>query len=133
MQAGTSHNLGTNFATAFGTRFENDKGELVPVHQTSWGMSTRMVGGVIMTHGDDAGLRLPPALAPVQATPSLSAHHRVAWGLMELDGFEWGGCNAHDSTLDEHMEGCIAQVIIAPGVKGAKVEAVAIGNGDVQY
>eukprot|EP00884_Botryococcus_braunii_P008844 jgi/Botrbrau1/17961/Bobra.50_1s0053.1 len=66
LQAGTSHNLGTNFATAFGTRFENDKGELVPVHQTSWGMSTRMVGGVIMTHGDDAGLRLPPALAPVQ-------------------------------------------------------------------
>jgi hypothetical protein len=71
MQAGTSHNLGTNFATAFGTQFENEKGELVAVHQTSWGMSTRMVGGVIMSHGDDAGLRLPPALAPVQATPLL--------------------------------------------------------------
>lgn len=69
VQAGTSHNLGTNFATAFGTRFENEKGELMAVHQTSWGMSTRMVGGVIMSHGDDAGLRLPPALAPIQATP----------------------------------------------------------------
>jgi prolyl-tRNA synthetase len=65
-QAGTSHNLGDNFAKAFGTRFENERGEVVAVQQTSWGMSTRMVGGVIMAHGDDAGLRLPPALAPIQ-------------------------------------------------------------------
>lgn len=66
MQAGTSHNLGTNFAKVFGTQYLNQKQQKVYVHQTSWGVSTRLVGGVIMTHGDDAGLRLPPMLAPVQ-------------------------------------------------------------------
>lgn len=67
LQAGTAHNLGTNFAVAFGTRYADAAGGLAPVHQTSWGVSTRMVGGVVMAHGDDAGLRLPPAVAPVQA------------------------------------------------------------------
>lgn len=66
MQAGTSHNLGTNFAKAFNTRFLDEGGQLVHVHQTSWGLSTRMVGGIIMAHGDDSGLRLPPRLAPTQ-------------------------------------------------------------------
>jgi len=66
LQAGTSHNLGQNFAKAFGTRFQNESGELEYVHQTSWGVSTRMIGGLIMVHGDDMGLRLPPKMAPVQ-------------------------------------------------------------------
>jgi prolyl-tRNA synthetase len=66
LQAGTSHDLGTNFAKAFGTQFTDEAGALVPVHQSSWGVSTRLVGGIIMAHGDDKGLRLPPALAPVQ-------------------------------------------------------------------
>ncbi len=67
LQSGTSHNLGQNFAKAFETRFLNRNGELEYVWQTSWGMSTRMVGGIIMTHGDDKGLILPPRLAPIQA------------------------------------------------------------------
>lgn len=67
LQSGTSHNLGQNFAKAFETRFQNENGELEYVWQTSWGMSTRMVGGIIMAHGDDKGLILPPRLAPVQA------------------------------------------------------------------
>jgi prolyl-tRNA synthetase len=66
LQAGTSHNLGDNFARAFGTRYLAEDNELKFVHQSSWGVSTRMVGGVIMTHGDDTGLQLPPLLAPVQ-------------------------------------------------------------------
>lgn len=66
LQAGTSHNLGDNFARAFNTRFLDEAGELQYVHQSSWGVSTRMIGGIIMVHGDDAGLRLPPKLAPVQ-------------------------------------------------------------------
>ena len=65
-QAGTSHDLGDNFAKAFNTRFLDEAGELQHVHQCSFGMSTRMIGGIIMTHGDDAGLRLPPRMAPVQ-------------------------------------------------------------------
>ncbi len=66
LQAGTSHNLGQNFAKAFEIQFTDENGALSHVWQTSWGVSTRMVGGVIMAHGDDTGLRLPPALAPVQ-------------------------------------------------------------------
>ena len=66
LQAGTSHDLGQNFAKAFDTTFLDASGELRHVWQSSWGVSTRMVGGVIMTHGDDTGLRLPPRMAPVQ-------------------------------------------------------------------
>ncbi len=66
LQAGTSHYLGQHFAQAQNIRFQNDAGELSFCHTTSWGLSTRMVGGVIMTHGDDDGLRLPPAIAPRQ-------------------------------------------------------------------
>ncbi|KAG2429536.1 hypothetical protein HXX76_010771 [Chlamydomonas incerta] len=67
LQAGTSHNLGTNFAKAFGTMYLDKESKRQHVHQTSWGVSTRIIGGVIMTHGDDKGLRLPPRLAPIQA------------------------------------------------------------------
>ena len=66
LQAGTSHFMGTNFATAFGIQYAAERGELEYCHTTSWGMSSRMVGGVVMTHGDDKGLVLPPLLAPHQ-------------------------------------------------------------------
>lgn len=67
LQAGTSHDLGQNFAKAFGTQFLNKNNELEYVYQTSWGVSTRLVGALIMVHGDDQGLVLPPRLAPIQA------------------------------------------------------------------
>jgi len=66
LQAGTSHYLGTNFAQAFGIQYTGEDGQLRYAHTTSFGMSTRMIGGVIMTHGDDKGLVLPPRLAPYQ-------------------------------------------------------------------
>ncbi|MDI5964159.1 proline--tRNA ligase [Streptomyces sp. SL13] len=66
LQAGTSHYLGTNFARAFEIQYQDEGGALQLAHTTSWGMSTRMIGGVIMTHGDDKGLVLPPRLAPYQ-------------------------------------------------------------------
>ncbi len=66
LQAGTSHYLGTHFAEAQNIRFQNEAGELTLCHTTSWGVSTRLIGGVIMTHGDDDGLRLPPTIAPKQ-------------------------------------------------------------------
>jgi len=66
LQSGTSHYMGTNFARAFGIQYAPQTGELEYCHTTSWGMSARMVGGVIMTHGDDKGLVLPPMLAPYQ-------------------------------------------------------------------
>jgi prolyl-tRNA synthetase len=66
LQSGTTHYLGTGFAEAFNIRFQDKDGEVKPVHQTSWGVSTRLIGAVIMVHGDDSGLVLPPYLAPIQ-------------------------------------------------------------------
>ncbi len=67
LQGGTSHFLGQNFAKAFNIRFENRSQQLEYAWQTSWGATTRLVGAVIMTHGDDSGLILPPRVAPIQA------------------------------------------------------------------
>ena len=66
LQAGTSHYLGTSFSRAQNIRYQGDSGELEFCHTSSWGTSTRLIGGLIMTHGDDDGLRLPPAVAPRQ-------------------------------------------------------------------
>jgi prolyl-tRNA synthetase len=66
LQSGTSHFLGTNFAKAFGIQYLSQAGQQEWCHTTSWGMSIRMMGGVIMTHGDDKGLVLPPRIAPYQ-------------------------------------------------------------------
>jgi prolyl-tRNA synthetase len=65
LQAGTSHDLGQNFGKAFDVRFQSKEGQLDYVWQTSWGVSTRLIGGLIMSHSDDKGLVLPPKLAPV--------------------------------------------------------------------
>ena len=65
LQSGTSHNFGDGFARAFGIQYNQDN-ELKYVHQTSWGMSTRIIGAIIMVHGDDSGLVLPPRIAPTQ-------------------------------------------------------------------
>ena len=66
LQAGTSHNLGQNFAKAFDVKFQSESGSIEYAWNTSWGVSTRLVGGLVMTHGDDNGLRLPPRLAPIE-------------------------------------------------------------------
>jgi prolyl-tRNA synthetase len=66
LQSGTSHYLGTHFAEAQNIKFQDETGALSHCYTTSWGVSTRLIGGVIMTHGDDDGLRLPPAIAPRQ-------------------------------------------------------------------
>ncbi len=67
LQMGTSHNLGQNFSKVFNIRFEDKDQRLQYVWQTSWGVSTRLIGAVVMVHGDDSGLRFPPAVAPLQA------------------------------------------------------------------
>ncbi len=66
LQSGTSHNFGDGFARAFGIQYTDKENKLQYVHQTSWGMSTRIIGGIIMVHGDDSGLVLPPRIAPTQ-------------------------------------------------------------------
>jgi prolyl-tRNA synthetase len=66
LQAGTSHNLGQNFSRQFGLRFQAETGSEEFAWNTSWGVSTRLVGGLVMTHGDDSGIVVPPQLAPIQ-------------------------------------------------------------------
>jgi prolyl-tRNA synthetase len=90
LQAGTSHDLGQNFGKAFNVQFQSKEGQLDYVWQTSWGVSTRLIGGLIMTHSDDKGLVLPPKLAPIKAVLApiyrkdqekeavLEAAHRIA-------------------------------------------------------
>ena len=76
LQAGTSHYFGDGFAKAFGIQFAGKDNKLAYPHQTSWGMTTRLIGAIIMTHGDDSGLVLPPAVAPVQAVIVPIAQHK---------------------------------------------------------
>jgi prolyl-tRNA synthetase len=90
LQAGTSHDLGQNFGKAFNVQYQTSEGQLDYVWQTSWGVSTRLIGGLIMSHSDDKGLVLPPRVAPVKAvlvpiyrkdeekTSVLEAAHRIA-------------------------------------------------------
>ena len=76
LQAGTSHYFGDGFAKAFNIQYQNKENKLVYPHQTSWGVTTRLIGAIIMTHGDNNGLVLPPAVAPIQAVIIPVAAHK---------------------------------------------------------
>ena len=76
LQSGTSHYFGDGFARAFNVTFQGRDNKPQYPHQTSWGMSTRIIGGIIMTHGDDNGLVLPPAIAPIQVVVLPIAQHK---------------------------------------------------------
>lgn len=76
LQSGTSHYFGDGFAKAFDVTFTDKENKIRYPHQTSWGMSTRIIGGIIMTHGDDNGLVLPPAIAPIQVIIIPIAQHK---------------------------------------------------------
>ena len=94
LQSGTSHYFGTGFAEAFGIQFQNRQNQLQPVHQTSWGVSTRLIGSLIMVHGDDNGLILPPRVAPIQIMivpimpqkPGVLAQAKVLYELLKENG-----------------------------------------------
>ncbi len=81
LQAGTSHYFGDGFAKAFNIEYTNKENQKVHPFQTSWGVSTRLIGGIIMTHGDDRGLVLPPDVAPIQAVIVPIAQHKA--GVLE--------------------------------------------------
>ncbi|WHY93989.1 proline--tRNA ligase [Neobacillus cucumis] len=76
LQSGTSHHLGTGFAEAFGIQYTDQEGKLQHVHQTSWGFTTRIIGALIMVHGDDRGLVIPPKAAPTQVMIVPIAQHK---------------------------------------------------------
>jgi prolyl-tRNA synthetase len=107
LQAGTSHNLGQNFAKAFDLTFQSESGTTEHAWNTSWGVSTRMVGGLVMTHGDDNGLRVPPLLAPIELVivpiyrsdeeraTVLEAVERIVRSLAEWNRSERGRLRVH--------------------------------------
>lgn len=84
LQGGTSHYFGTGFAEAFGITFTDRENQIRYPHQTSWGVSTRSIGAIIMTHGDDSGLILPPRVAPIQVVIIPAAQHKE--GVLEAAG-----------------------------------------------
>ena len=92
LQAGTSHFLGQNFAKSFDVQFTNKEGKMDYVWATSWGVSTRLMGALIMAHGDDNGLVLPPALAPIQVVmvPIYRTDEEMAAVLAEFDKIKAG-------------------------------------------
>jgi len=97
LQSATSHDLGQNFAKAFNVKFQSKEGETQFVWQTSWGLSTRSMGGLIMAHGDDKGLRLPPKLAPVQVIiipVKTDSDVIIEFGRKVLDGLKKAGVRA---------------------------------------
>ena len=120
LQAGTSHNLGQNFARAFDLKFQSEGGSTEFAWNTSWGVSTRMVGGLVMTHGDDNGLVTPPKLAPVEVVivpiwKSDDERGRLTEAAFKLrdELTAWTGRGAHDP-LRVHVD---ARDGMKPGAK----------------
>lgn len=120
LQAGTSHNLGQNFAKAFDLTFQAESGTIEHAWNTSWGVSTRMVGGLVMTHGDDNGLVTPPKLAPIEVVivpiwKSDEERAKLTEAAMKLKSelTAWTGRGAHDP-LRVHVD---AREGMKPGAK----------------
>jgi prolyl-tRNA synthetase len=130
LQMGTSHELGQNFARAFNTRYLSREGEQEFVWQTSWGSSTRMVGGLIMSHGDDDGLRVPPRLAPVQAVVlAIKGDEAVLAKVRELgDQLRAAGVRVH---VDDRTDTPFGRRAVDWELKGVPVR-VEIGPRDLE-
>jgi prolyl-tRNA synthetase len=129
LQMGTSHELGQNFARAFGIQFSDRDGRLRHVWQTSWGVSTRLLGAMIMVHGDDHGLRVPPRLAPIQVVVVVA---RSGEGVIEAatavaDDLERAGVRVE---LDDRVEISLGRRIIDHELRGVPVR-VELGPRDV--
>jgi prolyl-tRNA synthetase len=129
VQMGTSHELGQNFAKVFGTQYTTEAGAQEYVWQTSWGVSTRLVGALIMAHGDDGGLRLPPRLAPVQVAVVLVRDERESRPAAErlvADLKEAG----HRVRLDDRVDVSFGRRAVEWELKGVPVR-LEVGPRDV--
>jgi prolyl-tRNA synthetase len=129
LQMGTSHELGQNFSRAFGITYTNAEGVLDHVWQTSWGASTRLIGALVMGHGDDFGLRLPPALAPVQVVVLMIKEEPAVRAAAEalVAELRAGG---HRVRLDDHTETSFGRRSVDWELKGVPVR-VEIGPRDL--
>jgi prolyl-tRNA synthetase len=131
LQMSTSHELGQNFARAFGIEFLDETGERVHAWQTSWGASTRLMGALIMSHGDDDGLRLPPVIAPVQVvvlvvrdTDDGDVRSRASALVDELVA---SGVRAR---LDDRVDGSFGRRVVEWELKGVPVR-IELGPRDL--
>ena len=143
LQAGTSHFLGQTFAEAFGCKFQNAQGKLEAPWATSWGVSTRLIGGLIMTHSDDNGLVLPPRLAPIHAVivpiyrkdgdkgPVLEAAHKLAAAIRERPRTEWFGWEPISVKVDDREQYQSGFKIVEWEVKGIPIR-IEIGPKDLE-
>ena len=129
LQAGTSHYFGDGFARAFGIQYTDRENKLVYPHQTSWGVSTRMIGGIIMTHGDNDGLVLPPSIAPIQIVVIPVAQHKE--GVLDA-------ARSLATKLSEHFRVKLDDSGYTPGWKFAEYEMkgvplrIEIGPRDIE-
>jgi prolyl-tRNA synthetase len=146
LQAGTSHNLGQNFAKAFDVRFQTKENTEAFVYATSWGVSTRLVGAVIMAHGDDKGLRLPPKIAPIQVVIIPIARDEAQAEMVKKylqpvrDSFEEKGIRYHEDWTDRspgfkfnewEMKGVPLRLEVGPrDVENNKAVLARRDNGD---
>jgi len=127
LQMGTSHELGQNFARAFGTQYSAESGEQVHVWQTSWGVSTRLIGALVMAHGDDQGLRLPPCLAPVQVVVVLVRDESGAAAAAIVEQLRRAG---HRALLDDRVDLSFGRRSVEWELKGVPVR-VEVGPRDL--
>jgi prolyl-tRNA synthetase len=129
LQMGTSHELGQNFAKAFDITFTNAEGVLEHVWQTSWGASTRLIGALVMGHGDDFGLRLPPLLAPVQVVVLMVKEDQAVRGAAETLALELRA-DGHRVRLDDRTGTSFGRRSVDWELKGVPVR-VEIGPRDL--
>jgi len=146
LQTGTSHYFGDGFARAFDIQFSDKDNKLAYPHQTSWGLSTRTIGGIIMTHGDNNGLNLPPRIAPVQAIVIPVALHKP--GVLDKAGelfnrLKNAGIRAKIDTSDQspgwkfaeyEMKGVPVRIEIGPkDIENDQCVAVRRDTGEKQF
>ena len=129
LQMGTSHELGQNFARAFGIEFSDRDGRLRHVWQTSWGASTRLLGAMIMVHGDDHGLRVPPRLAPTQVVVLVA---RAGEGVLDaaktlVVDLQRVGVRVE---LDDHVEVSVGRRIVDHELRGVPLR-IELGPRDL--
>ncbi|HXW35500.1 MAG TPA: proline--tRNA ligase [Acidimicrobiales bacterium] len=130
LQMGTSHELGQNFARAFDITYLDDEGETVHAWQTSWGVSTRLMGALVMTHGDDAGLRVPPLVAPVQVVVLVVKDECGASDRARALVDELAACGMR-AELDDRTETSFGRRVVDWELKGVPVR-LELGPRDVE-
>ncbi|HVL80446.1 MAG TPA: proline--tRNA ligase [Actinomycetota bacterium] len=127
LQMGTSHNMGTNFSRAFDITYTDEAGEVRQCHTTSWGVSTRVIGGLVMTHGDDRGLRLPPQVAPVQVVVLAVKEEAIEQAAKLADAARAAGLRVK---LDDRTDQSFGRRAVDWEIKGVPVR-IELGPRDI--